>query len=149
LKIKQSFINANQPVIYIKQASSPELGFLVKDTKGADFHPEILPFTQTNEYVVDKTTPNSFYDTTLQKILEKEQIEQVVIVGMMTNVCVDSTTRQANELGFNPIVISDACCGPNVSFNGVEIDDQTMHTSFMAALQNFAEVLPSFKGYSK
>lgn len=70
----------------------------------------------------------------------KEQIDQVVIVGMMTTVCVDSTTRRASELGLNPLVIANACCGPEVSFGGKIIDDITLNNVFMASLKNFAQV---------
>lgn len=144
LEIRKSFLAKAEPVIYIKQGSNEELGFLIKDTEGAEFHEEIFPKGENNEYIVDKTTPNSFHQTNLEKILVQNQVEQVVIVGMMTHVCVDSTTRRASELGYNPIVIADACCGPNVSFNGQSLDSDALNIAFMAALENFAQVKVSY-----
>lgn len=63
LGLRAKFLSKDKPVIYIKQASEEELGFLVKNTQGADFHPELLPMKNRKEYVVNKTTPNSFYNT--------------------------------------------------------------------------------------
>lgn len=146
LQIRKSFIEKSSPIIYIKQGSTEELGFLVEGTEGAEFHEAIPPLTTDNEYIVNKTTPDSFYETTLNQVLNKEQVDQVIIVGMMTHVCIDSTTRKASELGFNPIVIADACCGPNVTFNGQKLSSETLNLAFMAALENFAQVEPTYKG---
>ncbi|RYE82959.1 MAG: isochorismatase family protein, partial [Hyphomicrobiales bacterium] len=53
--------------------------------------------------------PNSFRDTRLQELLKLKGIEEVVIVGAMSHMCVDATVRAANDFGYKTITIHDAC----------------------------------------
>eukprot|EP00005_Dracoamoeba_jomungandri_P004965 CAMPEP_0174257004 /NCGR_PEP_ID=MMETSP0439-20130205/6182_1 /TAXON_ID=0 /ORGANISM="Stereomyxa ramosa, Strain Chinc5" /LENGTH=367 /DNA_ID=CAMNT_0015339885 /DNA_START=42 /DNA_END=1145 /DNA_ORIENTATION=- len=61
-----------------------------------------------NEYRVDKNTFDAFADTKLKKKLAKAGVETVVVVGVSTEVCVESTARRAFFEGFNVVVVSDA-----------------------------------------
>jgi len=57
---------------------------------------------------VGKTTPDAFLNTELENILTSLGIEQLVVCGMHTEFCVDTTTRRALSLGYPVILISDA-----------------------------------------
>lgn len=66
------------------------------------------------------------------------KVEQVVITGMMTHMCVDSTTRAAAELGFKPILLTDATATRSLNYLGEEVTVKQVQISYLAALQNFA-----------
>ena len=77
------------------------------DTRGAEIHKNVKPKKQ--EKVITKHYPNSFKDTELLNYLRNLKIKELVICGMMTHMCVDSTIRTAKDLEFNSILIGDAC----------------------------------------
>jgi nicotinamidase-related amidase len=58
--------------------------------------------------VFDKTRPNCFMATDLAAWLRQKTIDELVIVGMKTEFCIDTTCRVAADLGFQPILVSDA-----------------------------------------
>jgi nicotinamidase-related amidase len=62
----------------------------------------------STDLFVRKTTPDSFLRTDLESLLEKHQVERLVICVMHTEFCVDTTTRKALALGFPVILVSDA-----------------------------------------
>jgi len=72
---------------------------------------QILPeinIDATTDILFDKTRPNCFTGTALAEWLQKGKIDEVIIAGMKTEFCIDTTCRAAADLGFNPVLISDA-----------------------------------------
>ena len=68
----------------------------------------------------------------------------LVIVGMMSSMCIDSTTRAAHEIGFACTVVSDACAAPDLTLGATTVGGRDVHAAFMAALDgSFAEVVES------
>jgi nicotinamidase-related amidase len=63
------------------------------------------------DVVPGKRGLNAFSNTHLEILLRERQIEDVVVVGAITSLCIDSTARQAMELGFRTTILSDATCG--------------------------------------
>ena len=86
------------------------------------------------ETIVIKNYPNSFRNTPLLEILQKEDITNLLICGAMTHMCIDATTRAAFDLGFTCVVAEDACATRDLSFKGKTIPAAAVHASFMAAL---------------
>lgn len=76
------------------------------DAPGSAVQPVAAPLGQ--EPVVIKTGSSGFVGTDLQNILQNTDIERVVLCGATANHCVESTTRSAADLGFQPIYASDA-----------------------------------------
>ncbi|WP_227493776.1 cysteine hydrolase family protein [Bacillus cereus] len=93
------------PVIYV-QHNGPKDHPLEKDTDGWKVHAAIAP--QEGDLVVEKTTPDSFYKTNLNEVLQGKDIEHVIISGMQTEYCVDTTTRRAFSEGYKVTLVSDA-----------------------------------------
>jgi biuret amidohydrolase len=81
---------------------------LVRGSPGHDIVPELAP--QPDEVVVDKPGKGSFYATDLETILRARAITHLVITGVTTEVCVQSTVREANDRGFESLILSD-CTG--------------------------------------
>ena len=88
-----------------------ELGAFRRGTRGAETIGEIAEFGERILTVVGKTGFNAFGGTDLVQLLEKRNINDVVLLGVVTSVCVDSTGRAAAEYGYNVTVLSDCHAG--------------------------------------
>jgi nicotinamidase-related amidase len=64
--------------------------------------------TSSEDHRVRKTTGDSFYQTSLQKLLPKEDFERLIICGLQTDYCVNATVRQALKLGYDVVLAGDA-----------------------------------------
>jgi nicotinamidase-related amidase len=89
------------PLIYIQHTGSG----LEPGMPGWQIHPDIAP--AEGELVVHKTHPDSFWDTTLQEELHKLGVKNLVIAGLQTEYCVDTTCRRANSLGYSVTLVAD------------------------------------------
>ncbi|NWJ46783.1 MAG: cysteine hydrolase [Chloroflexi bacterium] len=98
--------SAGVPVIFIQHSDSSPEEPLWHENEGWQIHPAIAP--RPGEAVVHKKTPDSFYETTLQLELEGLGIKHLVIAGMQTEFCVDTTTRQAFSRGYKITLVKDA-----------------------------------------
>jgi nicotinamidase-related amidase len=74
---------------------------------GGNFHHYVRP--SQNEKVISKDHANAFQDTELLECLRADSINQLVICGMQTHMCVEATVRAAHDYGFSCILVSDAC----------------------------------------
>ena len=72
-----------------------------------DVTPALRPLQ--DELVVDKLTSSAFHQTALDHALRNLRVEDVVMVGCMTDMCVLGSARAAAELGYNVLVVDDAC----------------------------------------
>ncbi len=74
--------------------------FFVPGSDGAKINQAVLP--QDDEPVITKNFPNSFRETGLNDLLKEKGVEEVVIVGAMSHMCIDATVRAANDMGYKP-----------------------------------------------
>jgi len=139
-KLLQAFRQKARPVVHIQHVSTrPGATFFLPNTPGVQIHQSVAP--KAGESVLQKNFPNSFRDTPLLEHLRKNQITQLVIAGMMTQMCVDSSTRAAADLGFQCVLAHDACATKNMAFGGRSVPAQDVQTAFLAALNGlFAKV---------
>ncbi len=92
------------PVIFV-QHNSPK-GLLKYQSEAWKLHKDIIPYV--SELRINKQFADSFQDTTLRKQLEILHIETLIIAGLQTEYCVDTTCRRAYSLGYEVILASDA-----------------------------------------
>jgi len=81
---------------------------LVRGEHGHDFVPELYPVA--GEVVIDKPGKGAFHATHLDHILHNRGIKSLVVCGVTTEVCVNTTVREANDRGYECVVLSD-CVG--------------------------------------
>ncbi|MCU4636572.1 MULTISPECIES: cysteine hydrolase family protein [Acinetobacter] len=137
-QLEQYFSEKNLPIIYVQHINPPQASFFQENTDGVLLHPELS--TGSDSLIVIKHYPNSFLETDLDELLKTHQIEQLVITGMMTHMCIDSGTRAAKELGYQPILIADATATRNLSYDGKIVKAEDVQTAFLTALSTFANV---------
>ena len=93
------------PVIYVQHCGAEggidELGALAWE-----IHPAIAP--AEGEPVVQKRHPDAFQETTLRAELESRSVKRLVVAGMQTEYCVDTTCRRAYSLGYDVVLAEDA-----------------------------------------
>jgi nicotinamidase-related amidase len=80
---------------------------LVRGEDGHDIIPELYPIQ--GEPVIDKPGKGAFYQTDLELTLKNCAIENLIVTGVTTEVCVNTTVREANDRGYRCIVLGDCC----------------------------------------
>src|SRR4030088_659782 len=95
-------------------APSPRIGdpgpmgrILIRGEAGHDIIPALYPLD--SEVVIDKPGKRAFYATELGDTLEKYGIENLLVCGVTTEVCVNTTGREANDRGYRCVVLADGC----------------------------------------
>jgi nicotinamidase-related amidase len=137
----RQFREKNLSVIHVRHLSvRPGSTFFLPGTKGAEIHEAVKPLG--GETVIEKNFPNSFRNTDLGTLLQKQEIKNLVVAGMMTHMCVDATVRHAADLGYKITLLGDACATRAQSYAGEKVPARQVHTAFLAALNGFyAKVL--------
>lgn len=128
------------PVIHIQHINDKGALFFDKNTRGVEIHDSVKPYA--NEIVVVKHFPNSFKDTILQKVLSEYDVHQLIIVGMMTHMCIDTTVRAAKDLGYDCVLVADACATRDLIYGDRFVKAEDVQIAFLSALDGkFAKVV--------
>lgn len=118
-----------QPVIYIQHKSSA----------GMEINNIVKP--QPGEEIFVKTEVNSFLNTGLEDHLKKLEVDTLVICGMQTHMCVEAAVRAAHDLGYNVILLHDACATRNLKYGDREVAAADVHVSTLATLKSYGSVI--------
>ena len=129
----------NIPIIHIQHDAGVGTPYDVTADIG-QISAEVAP--KDGESLITKNYPNAFIATPLEAQLKALGIENVVIAGFMTHMCINSTARGAFNLGFKPTVVASACATRSlVGANGKTVDAQTMHEAALAAIRDLFAVV--------
>ncbi|CQR72860.1 Streptothricin hydrolase [Sporomusa ovata DSM 2662] len=150
-KILQAVEAANQkniPVILIRHEALQQAAAFVKGSTGWEIREELLK----KEYacIVDKSFPGSFTGTGLEDLLRSMGIDTIVICGYMTQMCCDTTARQAVHLGFSVEFLSDATGTLDVANDAGKITAAELHKAILITqAMRFSEVISTDKWIKK
>ena len=108
----------NTPILFSKDysemndpsglmATIKEFGAFGRETWGGDVHPAIQHYEDRIIQFKGKTRFNGFHSTDLDNFLTSKKINHVVIAGVLTSLCVDSTARAASDLGYSVSILTD------------------------------------------
>jgi nicotinamidase-related amidase len=132
-RLLERFRAKSQPLVHLRHLSvRPGATFFIPGTSGAEIHRSVAPLA--GETVIDKNFPNGFRDTGLLDHLRQAGVDEVVICGAMSHMCIDATTRAAFDLGFRCTVAHDGCTTRDLEFDGRPVPAAAVHAAFMAAL---------------
>ena len=121
------------PVIHIQHSSTEAQSPLRVGQLGHRFKVEAAPLPTEQQF--EKQVNSAFIGTVLESYLHGQGIEQLVIAGLTTDHCVSTTTRMAGNLGFDVLLVADACATfDRVDFQGVLKTADEIHQVHLASL---------------
>ena len=120
-------------IIHVRHENpSADAPFFVPGSQNVEIIPAVQP--RDGETVIVKHYPNSFRETELKAMLDERGAEEVVIVGAMSHMCIDATSRAAADFGYSTVVVHDACATRDVEFAGKTVPAVEVHAAYMSAL---------------
>src|ERR1700750_1859019 len=120
-------------------APGPMGRILVRGEPGHDIIAELYP--QPGEPVIDKPGKGAFYQTALDLMLRNRGTETLLVCGVTTEVCVNTTVREANDRGFRCIVLADCCASYFPEFHEAGLKMIKAQGGIFGWVSNSAEVL--------
>ena len=113
--------------------------FFIEGSVGAQSYKECEPLPGEDRII--KHRPSGFLNTNLKQRLEEDSVDTVLIGGMMTHMCVDTTVRAARDLGFQVELAEDTCATTDLQWGEIVITAENIHCAYMAALNGiFANI---------
>jgi nicotinamidase-related amidase len=143
-RLLDGFRKAGLPIIHTRECHKPDLSdcppakrlrgapalrigdagpmgrVLIAGERGAEIVPSLAPLP--NEIVIDKPGKGAFHGTNLSDILRAQGIEQLIFAGVTTEVCVQTTMREANDRGYDCLLATDATESYFPAFKAAAID---------------------------
>ncbi len=129
-RVLAAFRAEGNPVVHVRHDFEP----------GGSIHASVTP--KEGEKVFTKTEVSCFNGTQVLAHLKEVGVERLVIVGMQTHMCLEAATRAAHDLGFECVVIGDACATRNLKYGDRTVPAADVHTSTLATLDGtYAKVV--------
>jgi nicotinamidase-related amidase len=129
-KVLAAFRAEGKPVIHVRHDFEP----------GGTIHASVAPIE--GEKVFTKTEVSCFNGTQVLAHLKELGVENLVIVGMQTHMCLEAATRAAHDLGFEVTVVGDACATRDLKYGDRTVPAADVHASTLATLnRTYAKVV--------
>ena len=129
-RVLAAFRAEDKPVVHIRHDFEP----------GGSIHASVAPIE--GERVFTKTEVSCFNGTKVLAHLKQIGVERLVIVGMQTHMCLEAATRAAHDLGFECVVVGDACATRDLKYGDRTVPAADVHASTLATLDGtYAKVV--------
>jgi nicotinamidase-related amidase len=141
IKVMDAAVKSRIPVIIIQHtAPQKDSSTFVKGSNEWELHDEIK--AKKYDYLIEKNLPGSFTNTKLESILRDNQVDTVVICGYMSQMCCDTTSRQAVHLGFSVEFLSDATGTLDISNYAGSVKAEELHKAVLVTqAMRFSKVI--------
>lgn len=116
-------------------------------SKGAEFHPDVEP--REGEKIFVKDEVSAFNGTELLAYLRKNRVDKLVICGMQTHMCVEAAVRAAYDLGFECVLVQDACATRALTYDDHTVNAQDVHQSTLSSLDRTYATVVDTKTFLK
>lgn len=141
LKAMDTALGSGVPVVVIRHTSTqPGAKAFVRNTPGWELHEEVR--RRVHDLLVEKKFPGSLTGTGLEEWLRKEEVDTVAVCGYMTQMCCDTTARQAFHAGFSVEFLSDATGTLSIKNDAGSVKDEELHRAILVTqAMRFSKVL--------
>lgn len=119
--------------------SGPMGRILIRGEQGHDIIPELVPLP--GEPIIDKPGKGAFYATDLGLILQTRGIKSLIICGVTTEVCVQTTAREANDRGYELVIPEDCCASYFPEFHRVALDMMKAQGAIVGWVSDSASII--------
>jgi nicotinamidase-related amidase len=137
-------------IIHVRHVfPTPDARFFIEGTPGSQINDAVKP--KDGETLITKNHPNTFVDTNLKEVLDREGIKELVVSGAMTNVCIQGTVRAGSELGYKVKLLKDAVTTRDWEYDGKTVTYDQVNTTIFALLDfaGYAELLTTEEAIKK